>query len=157
MKVYIVTKGCYSDYTISKVFLDKTKAERYVKYFNASIDDGLQIEEYDTDDEMIITPMYYADIRYNILTDDFSMNIVPSHSDDERHIYNTNLSFTPNYARVPIIRLYREVKSPENGFDYYDKYLKVCRDMGAQVKHMITEGINEYEIIRAIEGKDWNE
>lgn len=157
MKIFIVTKGCYSDYSISKVFLDKAKAEQYIKYFNASIDDGLQLEEYDTDDEMVITPMYYADIRYNILTEDFSMNIVPSQSDDRYHIYNTNLSFAPNYARAPTVRLYREVKSPDNAFDNYDKYQKVCRDMGAQAKHMIAEGVNEYDIIRVIEGKDWNE
>ena len=42
MKVYIATEGCYSDYHIVTVFLDKKKAELFAKYF-----EDMEIEEFD--------------------------------------------------------------------------------------------------------------
>jgi hypothetical protein len=47
MKVYIVTDGCYSDYTIVKVFSNRPIAEDYKKWHNITND----IEEYDVCDE----------------------------------------------------------------------------------------------------------
>lgn len=47
MKIYVITKGCYSDYSIYGVAIDKEKAERMKKYF--SDDEEAEIEEYDTD------------------------------------------------------------------------------------------------------------
>ena len=46
--VYVVTKGCYSDYHICAVTLDKEKAERLRKLFG-SICDEAEIEEWDTE------------------------------------------------------------------------------------------------------------
>ena len=48
MKIYIVTKGEYSSYRISKVFLTKKKAEEYAKY-NSSVWDNASVEVYETD------------------------------------------------------------------------------------------------------------
>lgn len=45
MKVYIVTRGEYSDYQIESVFLDKEKAEKYID----THDSDMEIEEYDLD------------------------------------------------------------------------------------------------------------
>ena len=45
MKVYIVTDGCYSDYTIRGVFSTEEKAKEYAAFFN----DANEIEEYDLD------------------------------------------------------------------------------------------------------------
>ena len=57
MKVYIVTDGCYSDYHIVAVFLEKEKAELYVKthdFGQTSIfGSDMHIEEYDTQDDTI--------------------------------------------------------------------------------------------------------
>ena len=32
MKIYVVTSGCYSDYSIEDVFLDKKKAQYFAKF-----------------------------------------------------------------------------------------------------------------------------
>ena len=48
MKVYIVTEGCYSDYHIEAVFLDKQKAESYIVGW-----DGYHIEEFETADDTV--------------------------------------------------------------------------------------------------------
>ncbi len=58
MKVYIVTQGDYSDYSIRKVFLDKEKAEKYAKYISTKYDEAY-VEEYDTYDENFITKKHY--------------------------------------------------------------------------------------------------
>lgn len=54
-KVYIVTAGSYSDYHILGVFLDKDKAEQYVKIHNHKPywSSGLSIETYDTMDKTL--------------------------------------------------------------------------------------------------------
>ena len=54
MKIYIVTDGCYSDYSIEAVFIDKEKAYNYKKL---QCEYG-EVEEWDTmDDEYkVITP-----------------------------------------------------------------------------------------------------
>lgn len=49
MKVYIVSTGCYSDWSIARIFIDKEKAFRYakvLKYANP-------VEEYETFDDYI--------------------------------------------------------------------------------------------------------
>lgn len=48
MKVYVITKGCYSDYHICGVTLDKTIAETMAKRFSDRYEDA-EVEEYDTD------------------------------------------------------------------------------------------------------------
>ena len=45
MKVYAVTEGCYSDYHICGITLDKEAAEAFVEKYP-----DCNIEEYDTDD-----------------------------------------------------------------------------------------------------------
>jgi hypothetical protein len=50
MKVYVITKGNYSDYHICAVTLDEQEAERLRKVYNDSYDEAV-VEEYDTDGE----------------------------------------------------------------------------------------------------------
>lgn len=53
MKVYVITKGEYSDYHICCVCLDRETAEKKAKMFENRYDsdyDKPEIEEYDTDD-----------------------------------------------------------------------------------------------------------
>lgn len=52
MKVYVVTSGHYSDYSIERVFLDKDKANKFVKYRNGYDSwKDFKIEEYDSFDD----------------------------------------------------------------------------------------------------------
>jgi hypothetical protein len=64
MKVYIITTGCYSDYSIRAVFTTKEKAE---EVFDLYSDTGKYIEEWDADLEQIEHPvgckLYYVCIE----------------------------------------------------------------------------------------------
>lgn len=51
MKVYVVTSGCYSDYRINAIFLDKDKAQKYADV----IYDSNPIEEFETEDDNVET------------------------------------------------------------------------------------------------------
>ena len=54
MKVYVVTVGEYSDYGIEKIFLCKSKAEKYIEiYNNKGKYYSAQLEEYETYDDNI--------------------------------------------------------------------------------------------------------
>lgn len=69
MLVYVVTKGCYSDYQICGVALDKDRAEKLVRFYSDGYDDA-QIEEYDTEAECNdvlerLVPVYQVDIAPN--------------------------------------------------------------------------------------------
>lgn len=47
-KVYVVTRGSYSDYMIERVFCDKHKAELFATYYYDA-----HVEEYDLADELV--------------------------------------------------------------------------------------------------------
>ena len=54
MKVYVITSGCYSDYKIRAVSLDRNEAEKICATFNNKVvrrgyGDICEIEEYDTE------------------------------------------------------------------------------------------------------------
>lgn len=57
MKVYVITRGEYSDYGICAVSLDKDDAERKCATLNRNVRCGeyCEIEEYDTDDMTVDT------------------------------------------------------------------------------------------------------
>lgn len=57
MKVFIITQGEYSDYSIRAVSLDKGDAERKCALLNRNVSCGeyCEIEEYDTDDMTVDT------------------------------------------------------------------------------------------------------
>lgn len=48
MKVYVITKGCYSDYHICAVTLDEQEAKRLEKVYSET-NERAAVEEYDTD------------------------------------------------------------------------------------------------------------
>jgi hypothetical protein len=62
MKVYVITKGSYSDYSIYGVAVDKEKAEIMKKYFSDK-DEQACIEEYDTD---VFEPLHVGKKPYSI-------------------------------------------------------------------------------------------
>lgn len=51
MKIYVITKGDYSDYHICAVATDRQKAE-LLKIFHSTDYDNAEIEEYETDDNV---------------------------------------------------------------------------------------------------------
>lgn len=54
MKVYVITSGCYSDYHINRVFIDRDKAELYCAMVNKDFNhEAVEIEEYETSDDDI--------------------------------------------------------------------------------------------------------
>lgn len=62
MKIYIVTSGEYSDYSINAVFTDKAKAEAFVEIKNrGSRWSSCDIEEWDADEEL---PFEAYSVRY---------------------------------------------------------------------------------------------
>lgn len=66
-KVYVITKGCYSDYHICAVTLDKEKAERLHKLFDGRYDQA-EIEEWDTEataDLLLGRKQYYIRFYQN--------------------------------------------------------------------------------------------
>lgn len=69
MKVWVVTKGVYSDYGIIGVFLDRKMAEVFVavKHDTDEYDD-LRIEEYNTDD-YYVTTRPEANLHYEVRID----------------------------------------------------------------------------------------
>ena len=66
-KIYVVTKGSYSDYHIVAATLDKEKAEKIKKKFDSKYDE-CEIEEYE-DSETILKPLYIVvfDINRSLL------------------------------------------------------------------------------------------
>lgn len=48
MKIYVITKGSYSDYRICAVSTDKEKAEKLARLYTDRYDEA-EVEEYDTD------------------------------------------------------------------------------------------------------------
>lgn len=66
MKIYVVTKGQYSDYHIVAATLDKEKAERMAKRFSDKWDE-CEVEEYE-DGDIDFRP--YWDVRFKKATSD---------------------------------------------------------------------------------------
>lgn len=93
MKVYVITKGCYSDYHICGVVTDQEAAEKLVKLYSDRRDDA-EIEVFDTD-----VPMGYLSGRlpYKVHFESNSMvRVWPAYEDDDfkegyleyqRHVY----------------------------------------------------------------------
>ena len=67
-KVYVITKGCYSDYHICAVTLDKKKAERLCNLVDDGGMDESKIEEWDTEQHVDLLSgrkPYYVSFRKN--------------------------------------------------------------------------------------------
>lgn len=146
MKVYIVTRGCYSDYSIDKVFTDREKAEKYVAYNSGGYDEPM-IEEYDTV-EQDFEQINYIEVNYDITKDDEFFEIeffkTDSIGKELKSVETTDFSvnrFEDDYDSLFLTRTISAEHIKEN---IKDKYLKVCRDLYAQIKSLKeVEGWNE--------------
>jgi hypothetical protein len=65
MKIYVITKGEYSDYRIVAVAIDPEKADQLAEFFSDRYDTA-EVEEYDTEDVPDLTKgMKVFCIRFN--------------------------------------------------------------------------------------------
>lgn len=62
MTVYVVTSGLYSDYGIDCVFVNKEKAEKYVKLRGKT---DSSVHPYETYDEQFITEVPFVSLYYH--------------------------------------------------------------------------------------------
>ena len=101
-KIYIITKGCYSDYHICAVTMDKSRAEKLKRLFDGRWEEAA-IEEYTLDEAKKNEYVYYIDFQDNsspqIYIDEYSgfVNSTPYviyeypavrvyvHAKDEKH------------------------------------------------------------------------
>ena len=151
-RVYLVTAGCYSDYRIIRAFLDKNKAESYMKICNEP--DLNELEEYELSDDKVFTPIYYIKIDYytgkipSYINNKYNFEIIKSNSLDT-DINNINFTWYDDYNTYQSIHIYRPIYSKNfNEEKLKKKYRKICEDLEAQIKSLKEiEGWNK-EMIR---------
>lgn len=143
--VYCIASGSYSDWQINYTFKSEEKrdlllsklGEDYQAYDLELCDDKIDVETIETIEVLYVHVVYYHD--------DPDINYYT-------HEYKSS-SFTLNRSKFQIyddsISIAFKVTKEQykHGIDYYKhKYIKICRDYLAQVKIMISEGMNIYEI-----------
>lgn len=153
MKVYIVTDGTYSDYSIEKVFSNRPAAEEYKKWHNIHND----IEEYEVYDEPFekadgekvmfirvsgdVYPEAVVNIRYEIRHD-----VVTDYS-FKRGAGISKYGFNQHYT----LYLYRYI--PADKWDeekYKAKFTKALYDYAAMAKAMFADGASHAMINEAL-------
>lgn len=161
MKVYIVTDGCYSDYTIERVFSNREAAEEYKKWCNFSND----IEEYElcdmpfgaNDGEKVmfikvagaVYPEAVVDLRYEI----------------RRSLINTDRTCRSgrgilSYTKPGVFTLYNYHYIPADIWDeekYKAKFTKALYDLAGRVKAMFAEGASVRDVELALREADEEE
>jgi hypothetical protein len=149
MKVYIVSEGCYSDYHIERVFLDKNKAEKYHEIKSKEMhSDVNEIEEYETDDDKQFEVTRYISASLTISpkgNQEYDFNIHVGNSLDNGNELNSypyyhNSYFDRTgymYSNEYEIDIHRPILT-----DHYDedelryKYKKVCEDFWTKIKSL---------------------
>ena len=142
MKVYVVTRGEYSDYSIEKVFLDKEKAEKYAELYEKTnrYADNVNVEEYtifdDSFDCNLTEPIefyvQYIDLESGKLGWNGKEKVLSSATSFCEIVYGDMLKAgsqkSPEHAKKIAIeqyqihtqRIYEEQMSYE---EYFEKYL----------------------------------
>ena len=158
MKVYVVTSGCYSDYTIEKIFTDKQKAEEYAEW----VWDANEVEEYDTEDDWTFNKYYKVVVSYTWYP-------YPSSNDErepefriekclESNKYTSGVSYFDGtymkllspYSTITIVRF---VPAQNWNEEFYrNKYTKAIYDYVAIAKQKKLEGWSENDIRRLFDG-----
>lgn len=145
MKVYVVTTGAYSDYSIEKIFTDKAKAEEYKEWLYDSND----IEEYETDDDFEISKFYKIVVSYTV---DDRRETVPEvyiYKCTKEDVYSYHIGYSEyqfggKSFRISMIRFIPEQNWNEEF--YRNKYTKAIYDLAAIAKCKRLEGFSESDI-----------
>lgn len=129
MKVYVVTRGSYSDFSIEKVFLDLNEAEKYCAVHNDDYLDTPIIETYDTDDnEKIVCDKVYKAFLFNVNNDGSiyvsARNVVYSLNPIKKEI---------NHSKLYAIETYFGQIPYEGDFDT-KKFKKIVSDEVSKLK-----------------------
>lgn len=147
MKIYIVTRGYYSDYYIDKVFTDKDKAEEYRKWCA----DANDLEVYDTEDDFQFKKFYNITVNYRI--NDNGRNKEPTiniyrYISDEIYENYTSVSDMHRYGgRYIDICMVRFIPEENWNEDFYrNKYTKAIYDIVAIVRQKLFEGFTDDQI-----------
>lgn len=116
-KVYIVTRGCYSDYGIECVFSTLEAAEKYcATTYSTGYRDEPRIEEYDLEDgSNILCPTIYRAIDFNSRYESIYYSIKYS---------NTPFALDIHSIRDQIVGIIPITKRIEND----DEIKKIIRD-----------------------------
>ena len=163
MKLYVVTEGCYSDYGIVCIFLDKDKADNYVKYNQGSWDD-MRIEEYETSDE-----------GYKIISDGFyqvsgEITITKNCTVTDSSIYDKILTCTPEEDETSLIdyslkhkenwHLYIQRSFPEKSCASEDNAVKklthILKDTASMVADFRQQGYSFEDVKKMLGIKEEN-
>ena len=153
MKVYIVTDGCYSDYTIEKVFSNRPAAEEYKKWHNITN----EIAEYEVYDEPFIEeegekvmfirvqgtvyPEAVVDLRYEIRPAMIKEGSI------------TRCNGLMDYKKPGVFTLYTYRYIPADKWDeekYKAKFTKALYDLAGMAKAMFAEGASVQDVERAL-------
>ena len=121
-KIYIVTSGDYSDYTIEAVFSTKEKAEEYVQQHGTNY----RIEDYDIDEEVKKeTKIWCVKMSF----DNFEVSECRSWFLVDEWCYHTKDTFEYylDWKKEEYIRLYIEA-------DCMDRAIKTASERIAQIK-----------------------
>lgn len=137
-KVYVVTSGEYSGYCIEKVFLNKSKAEKYCKYHK-----NYYIEEYEPADDNIYTPMSYVKINYtfDIRTSECNIDcsIVNAYK-EESMCYLEPLFWSLSYYEYITINYTHPINYPVKDEEKIkNKYIKVFQDLTSEIKYFLSD------------------
>ena len=160
MKIYIVTRGVYSDYRIEQVFLSEDKANEYCKYSKGYGE--AEVDEFDTFDNSFNMCDYktkkYIQVCYECCEKDgidrilFEIREYGSfnQSDIDKYPFNDkSYSYSANTHYIHI----RKVVDDDFIIteEVETKYLKICRDYMAKVKSLRElEGMKKNEIARVL-------
>lgn len=153
MKVYIVTSGCYSDYDIEKVFTDKVKAEEYAEWLR----DSNPVEEYDTEDDLVIDKYYKVNISMNVYDTGNSEPSVNIYKECDKNSWNTRDTYYVDChkwgCRYFTIGIHRLIPAQNWNEEFYvNKYTKVIYDLAAIAKQKRAEGATEEDIRQLFKG-----
>ena len=152
MKVYVVTSGSYSDYTIQKIFIDKAKAEEYKEW----LDDSNDIEEYETEDGLAVNKYYRVlttYTKYNNKETAPDIRVNKQTSKNGYIWYSEGVDWYHNaYSQLTLARCI-----PAQNWDeefYKNKFTKAAYDLMAIAQHHRAEGASVEDVQKLFENCD---
>lgn len=153
MKVYVVTSGCYSDYTIEKVFTDRAKAEEYAEWLR----DSNPVEEYDTEDDLVVDKYYKIIVQMQTYDKQSNEPTVFIYKGCFKNEWNNGYTsyvdchkYSGRYFEITICRLIPAQNWNEEF--YRNKYSKAIYDLTAIAKQKRAEGATEEDIQQLFKG-----
>lgn len=145
MKVYVVTSGEYSDYTIEKIFLDKEKAKEFAKWVPYAND----IEEYETADDVCYGKCYRVKATYvEGQKVRFDIDKISECSNQQTFV---NYTYYKNKYELSIVRYIPEANWNEEKCKA--RMTKACYDYMGHIKYMLSEGAMEKDVLMALSQK----